>query len=565
MESNSIRNGLRVEDWIGGRASGIECSPPFCQRRVCPPCPMPHTPLLGRLRAAFHLADTAVRSNHDPGQVMGGKTQHSNRREFLGRAAGLAGALALAPNGWTRPPKGVPDVRVAVVGAGLAGLTCAYRLRQSGIRAKVFEANTRLGGRCWTIRGAFAESQIAEHGGELIDQGHTRIRKLAQELRLPLDNLLASEVNGTEAIYYLDGAPYTIEEAINDFKLIWRKLHRDLSQAGYPTQFDRYTPRGLELDRMSIVDWIEETVPGGIQSRLGRLLDVAYTIEYGADCGCQSSLNLLYLLAYLGPGQLRLFGTSNEKYHVRGGNDQIPAALAATLESQIVTGSALVAVVQNADGTYTLTLDEGQRRRETVADQVVLALPFSILNQSVDLSRAGFSPLKRTAIRELAMGSNSKLNVQFSRRGWIDLGNNGDTYSDTGYQATWEVSRGQAGASGILVDYTGGPIADTFGRGTPAQRTAQFLSQLDPVLPGAGSTWNGRATVDFWASNPYQRGSYSYWQVGQYTRFAGIEGRPDGACHFCGEHTSVDAQGYLEGAVETGERAAAEVVDAIGI
>jgi monoamine oxidase len=83
------------------------------------------------------------------------------------------------------------------------------------------------------------------------------------------------------------------------------------------------------------------------------------------------------------------------------------------------------------------------------------------------------------------------------------------------------------------------------------------------VLPGLTSQWNGRATVDWWAGNPYSRGSYSYWQVGQYTRFAGIEGESEGAVHFCGEHTSVDAQGYLEGAVETGERAADEVISAL--
>lgn len=80
------------------------------------------------------------------------------------------------------------------------------------------------------------------------------------------------------------------------------------------------------------------------------------------------------------------------------------------------------------------------------------------------------------------------------------------------------------------------------------------------MLPGVSAFWNGRATIDFWPDNPFSRGSYSFWQVGQYTRFAGIEGAQDGNAHFCGEHTSIDAQGYLEGAVETGERAASEVV-----
>jgi monoamine oxidase len=168
---------------------------------------------------------------------------------------------------------------------------------------------------------------------------------------------------------------------------------------------------------MSITDWINESVPGGIQSRLGQLLDVAYTIEYGAECAQQSALSLLYLLGYNSPGQFSLFGASNEKYHVRGGNDQIVTALA-----------------------------------------------------------------------------------------------------------------GQLG------------------------------QQIEPVLPGLGAAWNGRSTVDFWPGDPFTRGSYAFWQVGQHTRFAGIEGAQEGNAHFCGEHTSIDAQGYLEGAVETGQRAASEVV-----
>ena len=101
------------------------------------------------------------------------------------------------------------SIRVIVVGAGLAGLTCAYRLKQAGINAIIYEANARVGGRCWTRRGDFDEGQIAEHGGELIDQSHTRIRQLAQELRLPLDNLLRAELNGTEPLYHFDGAIYT--------------------------------------------------------------------------------------------------------------------------------------------------------------------------------------------------------------------------------------------------------------------------------------------------------------------------------------------------------------------
>jgi monoamine oxidase len=166
------------------------------------------------------------------------------------------------------------------------------------------------------------------------------------------------------------------------------------------------------------------------------------------------------------------------------------------------------------------------------------------------------------------MGTNSKLHVQFSSRYWNSLGGNGATFADTGYQNTWEVTRAQAGASGILVDYTGGTVGASFGGGTPATRAKQFLSQLEPVLPGITSRYNGKATVDYWTGYQWTRGSYSYWKVGQYTRFAGVEREPEGGaaqnCHFAGEHTSIESQGYLNGGVETGERAASEIIDALG-
>jgi monoamine oxidase len=483
------------------------------------------------------------------------------RRQALKRA-GAAGAAVAMSGALPAPARGATAPRIVVVGAGLAGLSAAWQLKQAGHVAQIHEANpSRLGGRCWTER-SFGGGQIAEHGGELIDQGHTAIRQLAQSLVLPLDNLLAAEVNGTEPTYFFDAEPYSYAEATDDIKEIWQQLHSDVSAASYPTLYNLSTERGRELDAMSIIDWIRAYVPGGLRSKLGQLLDVAYNIEYGAECDVQSSLNMLYLLAYSGQGNLRIFGPSNEKYHVRGGNDQIVSQLASRLGGQITTGSRLVALRQNAS-TWTLSFQQGLVTRDVTADRVILALPFAILRSSVDLRRAGFPALKMTAIREQGMGTNSKLQLQFKARHWNSLGSNGDTFADTGYQNTWEVTRGQPGTAGILVDYTGGKIGASFGSGTPTSRAQQFLGQLEPVLPGITAQWNGQATVDYWPGNEFTRGSYAYWKVGQYTKFAGVEREAVGSCHFAGEHTSVDFQGYLNGAVETGQRAAGEILAAL--
>src|SRR5919204_6255044 len=161
---------------------------------------MARTPLMSKVQLAA-------------AEAAGGTT----RREALKRAGAATAGLALA-RPWRPLAQAATAPRIVVVGAGLAGLTAAYRLKQAGYAAQVYEASDRTGGRCWTIRGAFADGQIVERGGELIDTGHTELRQLVQELGLDTDNLLQAEVNGTEDTYYFDGQFYSVDQATDDLK-----------------------------------------------------------------------------------------------------------------------------------------------------------------------------------------------------------------------------------------------------------------------------------------------------------------------------------------------------------
>jgi len=140
-------------------------------------------------------------------------------------------------------------------------------------------------------------------------------------------------------------------------------------------------------------------------------------------------------------------------------------------------------------------------------------------------------------------------------------------YADTGYQASWEATRAQAGVPGILVLYSGGSVADAMRTTTPfaAGRDANVqldarrgLDQLAPVFPGL--EWNGKATQSLPVLSPFFRASYMYYRVGQYTAFGGYERVPQGGVLFCGEHTSTDFQGFMEGGASEGVRAATELV-----
>jgi monoamine oxidase len=116
---------------------------------------------------------------------------------------------------------------------------------------------------------------------------------------------------------------------------------------------------------MSVYDWIESRAPGGHSSPLGALLDVAYVTEFGADSKDQAALNLVYLLAYQrSPGNFSIFGGSDERYHIRGGGERLPKAIAAALPAgSIKLGQRMVAIKTNSDGTLAVTFDTGAPRR----------------------------------------------------------------------------------------------------------------------------------------------------------------------------------------------------------
>ncbi len=496
----------------------------------------------------------------------------SRRHVLLG---GAAGAAALAMPRRARAAGGDPSV--AVIGGGIAGLTCALRLLDRGIESTVYEASNRLGGRMFSNRtGYWSGGQVSEWGGELIDSGHETMLALAARFALPVDDLLAAQPAGSADTFRFEGTYYPKAQADADFDAIWPTVKADLRAAGYPTTFDSYTAEGLALGEMSVHDWIESRVPGGHDAPLGQLLDVAYAIEFGADSVDQSALNLLYLLAYQPKPfdhTLAIFGVSDEQYHIRGGNQRLPEAIGAHLGDRVVMGHKLVRIKETPAGRYRLTFERGNQTEELVYDYVVLALPFAAY--TFDYAQAGFDPLKRQAITELGRGHNGKLQLQFHSRGWRGNGPwpgvaNGSSYSDTGYQASWEVTRAQAGTPGILCLYSGGTVTDSM-RTLSAFATASDsrvrqdaqdgLAELAPVYPGL--SWNTKATQSIWHKAPLFNASYSFYKPGQYTRFGGYEAEPQGNVFFCGEHTTQDYQGFMEGGAYTGDLTARDVKRAI--
>jgi monoamine oxidase len=532
---------------------------------------MARTPLMQFLKALSSDVDRCQARDISVSELLAERLAAApSRREVVVGAAAAATGAAFPGAALAAPSK----ARIAIVGAGIAGLNAALTLQDAGVASTVYEASNRIGGRMFSATSIWADNQVSEWCGELIDSTHETIIGLARRFGLPLDDYAGNP--SLRDTYRILGRYYTVEQTYEDWRHgVQQAIAKDLEAAGETTTYDKFTPEGQKLDQMSVAEWIDSRVPGGRKSPIGALLDVAYAIEYGADTTDQSALNIVYLLGAnkqteAGNG-FNVFGASDERYHIRGGNQQLPARIAKHLRTPVQLGMRMTSIARNGDGTYALGFDG---HSSVTADLVILSLPFAVLRK-IDTSGAGFDARKNTAIQELGRGQSGKLQLQFTSRYWRDPGpwpgrGNGLSYTDEGYQNTWEVSRRQFGASGILNNYTGGSATVAKAKQTPFATAADanvqqdakaFLGGLENVFPGGTAKWNGRAASSLPALDPNLGASYSYWRVGQYTSFAGYEKARQGNIFFAGEHCSLDYQGFMEGGAAEGARAAKEILD----
>lgn len=508
-----------------------------------------------------------------------------SRRALLLGGGAAAAALALGadrldaastPPAARKAPAKKPPPAVGIVGAGLGGLAAALTLQDAGVPATLYEASPQVGGRVHSnATGYWRDGQVSEWCGELINTDHQTMLRLARRFGLATIDLHAAVAPGAEDAFHVLGAGYPVAEADREFQAVYPLLRRDLDAAGEETTHKTRTPAGVALDRMSVREWIEARVPGGASSRLGRLLDVAYALEYGAPTADQSALNLVYLLGEQPPGgRLSLTGMSDERFRIAGGNDRLPQAIAAKLPRGAVRlGWRLRAIGRESDGRVTLDFETPDGPKTAHVDQAILAIPFAVL-RGLDYARAGFDPLKRRAIEELGMGRNSKLHVQLRSRAWrrpeLARPGTGAVATDRGPLVTWESSRGQGGDSGLVVCYgldeASGAVAaplpwgDAGAHAQVGDVARSTLAALETVWPGVTSEWNGLATLSVPFLDPNLNGSYSYYRVGQYQAFGGYEAVRQGNVHFAGEHTSSEFQGFMEGAAAEGVRAARAVL-----
>ncbi|HEY4243094.1 MAG TPA: NAD(P)/FAD-dependent oxidoreductase [Kofleriaceae bacterium] len=516
-------------------------------------------------RALRRLANRAHAKNLGPDAPTTGP---SRRQVLVGSlAAGAILPLAAAcgdnkagPSDGGNGGDGPATPRIAIIGAGIAGVSCAHWLSLAGVTSTVYEASMRVGGRQFTQHG-LAGNQLCELGGELVDTDHFVLPILAQAYGKTLDDLVAATAGLTDDSFFFQGHFIPENVLVDQFMPVATKMAAAVTAGdASDTEFER-------IDNMSIPDWLANEAMLPTTSLIRQILELSYLEEFGLEVANQSAWNLITLIDYDDPEPFHIFGDSDERFHIHEGSDSVALAIAAELSDQILFDHALTKVT--TDGTtFTLTFSTSGGDTTVTADHVVYALPFTKLRE-VDLDGAQLPDEKLIIINSLGYGTNAKLMMQFTERHWATAhSNTGSLITDAGtgtIQTTWDTARGQDGDQGILTNFVGGDRGIAIGDMTAEQQAAIVLPLIDVVYPGTAATYIANSAIrQHWPTYPYTKGSYASYLVGQWAFFT-MEGQRVGNQHFCGEHCSENFQGYMEGGAETGTMVAAEVLDDLGI
>jgi monoamine oxidase len=473
--------------------------------------------------------------------------ERPSRRSFLkgSAAAGIMLASACGVQGRSRgetPQTGGP--RVAVVGAGIAGLRAAYELQRHGVRAEVYEASARTGGRIVTAKNVLAPGLVTEMGGSFINHEHSDMLWLIREFGLEVWDM--ATLPGTPSLYHFGGQSRAHAEVIRALQPVFRRV-----------EADNAPDKMQAIDNMSIAQYLDKL---GVTGWLRDLLRVGYVSEMGRELEDLSALNFVWSLETKATdaADWHPYGTSDMRYRVSGGNQQIVDRLAQRLSDRLHLEHRLVAV--NAMGSgFRLSFDKaGGSVKDVDADFLVVAIPFTLLRE-VELN-IELPPRKRKSIAGLRYATNAKLVAGYDQRVWSSLHVRGEVLTDQPFQCAWDNSSLQGGVPGGLTIYASGHTGRDLGSGTAAQQLEKFQPGLEALIPGCSAAHNGKVARFHWPSYAFTLGSYHSVEPGQFTEFYGAEGEPVGNMYFAGEHCATVHGGYMDGAARSGREAATAIL-----
>lgn len=527
---------------------------------------MARTPLFRKLILALQAARRENLQSQDLPAPLPRSAGNWSRRKFI-KATAITGMVGLAEgclslpvlaNGNNEAPK------IAVIGAGIAGLNAAYQLKKQGIIAEIYEARTRVGGRM--LSATLADGLVVDLGAELINTDHADMLALVDEFGIELFNKL-DDVNSValpKEAYFFNGTRITEAELADDLRLIAAQITADA--ALLDQDWDTYA---RPLDLLSVTDYLNIHANKIPSPYIRELLTSAIHTEYGVEPSESSALQLITLLPVVDGQTVDLLSYSDEVYAVVGGSAQITDALGEELAGQLHLGMSL-AEIKPKDGRYQLKFTGGQ---VVNADIVIVTIPFPVLS---NISLAVPMPGRlRNFINTAKLGSNEKVIGTFNSRFWRQA--NGFTlaaWGVPGVSEIWdETQRQDQRSDGALNFFLGGNQARQLDASTnTTQLGNQFVAALNQKVPGASAAAKGFFVRSGWTNSAYTQGGYANFKPGQLTRFSNYfwveSADPESAQSvnagniiFAGEHLSDEYYGFMNGAAQTGRLAAALAVE----
>lgn len=509
------------------------------------------------------------------------------RRSFLaGAVGGLAAFQACKPRVFNdseaNAKRGNSSDKVVIIGAGIAGLTTAYRLIKAGRPCVIYEANDRVGGRIFTKRNFNAQGQFCELGAELVDTGNGDLIGLCYELnadlagnrefeglKLEIEDFVANETetNYAHELFYFNGKLLSEKDLFNGMRRLLPSValdHKKMFPSGqvdvvnYLTNHNEFITK---FDKMSMAEYFDSKKDVADKW----ILDVfrrSYMTELGGELGNQSALNFLLMADTTLEDGFTWYGASDEAKRIKGGNERVIDALHAFLKGkvEIKLGHNLMRI--NTNGNHVgLTFQHGGSMDVVKSAKVVCAIPFSTLRQVDGIRTLGLEKQKLESIMNFAYGTNTKYMVGFKERTWRKAGPVfpkwiGAVICDLPIGMFWETSRLQKGTSGILTNWLGGKE----GVAATPERLNLILKDLKTLFPGIEH--DGASALQHWPSEKFALGSYSSPAPGSFTSYIGVESEPAAGDKllFAGEHCSYEWMGFMNGAVQSANLAAAQVL-----
>jgi monoamine oxidase len=474
-----------------------------------------------------------------------------NRREFLELAGLAAGGLYVWSDlGWAMPvnaPQRQGSAqRIVILGAGLAGLSAGWELKNAGHDVAILEAQLHPGGRVHTIREGLSDGLYAEAGAGRIPTTHTITREWVKHFGLELEPFLPTERSQItllkgKRIKTPMGKPIDMSQVPLELTPEERKAGLSNLDAHYYGDFMRkvgdsirqdWPPEIMRLADISFADFLRQR---GASADAIQYLAIGFQ-EATALYNVRENSDLL----------------SAAKSKIKGGNDQLPRAFAAKLSDEIRYGC-VVEHIERGERRVTVAYRRAGMLDHVEADAVICTIPFGVLRHIAVTPE--WTPEKRKVIDGLNYGPVVRTTYQVSRRYWEDEGLNGFGTSDKNFEA-WHPTFGKPGRRGLLQAYVFEDYAHHLDELSESDRIEQAISDMDEVHPGLRQHLE-TVVIKSWANDPWQKGAYVVYQPGQEEWYPEICKR-EGRVWFAGEHAS-PWPAWMQGALVSGIKAAQEI------